>query len=523
MPVKYKLGTGDTIDILAITKTNQGSGSGLDSDLLDGLEGAAYEKIANKGVASGYASLNASSLVVQNPTSKGLPNGLAELDSGGKVPSSQLPGLALTDVWTVASESEQLALTAQEGDIAIRTDLNKSYAHNGGTAGTMADWSLLLTPTDAILSVFGRTGAVVAQANDYTWALIDKTISSLADITTRSHTLLSDIGSNTHAQIDTHLGASSPHAGHEVIANKDQANGYPGLSAGSLILGTQLPYGVLVNTVCQGNDSRLSDARTPTAHASTHERGGSDIAKASRLYSGLDASKPGTGNTEGDVWWATDTDKLYVWDGLAWKEMAGSGATTFLGLTDTPSAYTGQAKKLVRVNAGATALEFLNELDNLLVGGLEIDTSGYILTPNIKTSSRLRATTTNHTFEDRFVKDVVGVTSWATIRTIAPSTITNIYTMGVVYLKAMGYTVSQGNGLRLSKWNFAIYNATPTVAVIGTDETSGFAPQCRLILSGNNILVQVQSNDGTNTFEGMAIVEISCPRDYNSAATYTIS
>ena len=64
----------------------------------------------------------------------------------------------------------------------------------------------------AVSSVFGRTGAVVAVTNDYTWAQIDKAISSLADITTKSHTLLTDIGTNTHAQIDTHIGLiTNPH------------------------------------------------------------------------------------------------------------------------------------------------------------------------------------------------------------------------------------------------------------------------------------------------------------------------
>lgn len=36
------------------------------------------------------------------------------------------------------------------------------------------------------------------------------------------------------------------------------------------------PTGSTDQTVCIGNDSRLSDARTPTAHASTHNAGGSD-------------------------------------------------------------------------------------------------------------------------------------------------------------------------------------------------------------------------------------------------------
>jgi hypothetical protein len=38
---------------------------------------------------------------------------------------------------------------------------------------------------------------------------------------------------------------------------------------------------------------------------------------------------------------------------------SGSGATTFLGLTDTPSAYTSQAGKVPAVNSGETALEFI--------------------------------------------------------------------------------------------------------------------------------------------------------------------
>lgn len=36
------------------------------------------------------------------------------------------------------------------------------------------------------------------------------------------------------------------------------------------------------------------------------------------------------------------------------------GATTFLGLTDTPSSYSGQANKIVQVNSGETALQFIN-------------------------------------------------------------------------------------------------------------------------------------------------------------------
>lgn len=80
---------------------------------------------------------------------KGAASGVATLDGAGKVPNAQLPALAITEVFTVASQAAQLALTAEEGDAAVRTDESKTYIHNGGTAGTMADWTELLAPTSA--------------------------------------------------------------------------------------------------------------------------------------------------------------------------------------------------------------------------------------------------------------------------------------------------------------------------------------------------------------------------------------
>lgn len=76
----------------------------------------------------------------------GAPNGLATLDAGGLVPLSQLPSLTTIEVYEVSSEAAQLSLTAQSGDIAVRTDENRTYIHNGGVTGTMADWNEFLFP-----------------------------------------------------------------------------------------------------------------------------------------------------------------------------------------------------------------------------------------------------------------------------------------------------------------------------------------------------------------------------------------
>ena len=69
--------------------------------------------------------------------------------------------IALTTVQTAANQTAHLALTAQEGDIVVRTDQNKSYVHNGGTDGDMGDYTLLRTPTDAVLSVTTSDGTFI--------------------------------------------------------------------------------------------------------------------------------------------------------------------------------------------------------------------------------------------------------------------------------------------------------------------------------------------------------------------------
>jgi hypothetical protein len=91
---------------------------------------------------------------------KGAVNGLAELDGSGLVPTHHLPALAISHTSVVNSQAAMLALTAQTGDVAVRTDVNKSFILTASPATTLANWQELLTPTDAVLSVDGNVGAV---------------------------------------------------------------------------------------------------------------------------------------------------------------------------------------------------------------------------------------------------------------------------------------------------------------------------------------------------------------------------
>jgi hypothetical protein len=102
---------------------------------------------------------------------KDQPDGYAGLDGAGKINPSQLPAIAITDRFVVVSQAAMLALTAETGDIAIRTDVLKTFMLNGDPT-VLANWQELLTPTDAVQSVFGRSGTVTAQSGDYTTAQV---------------------------------------------------------------------------------------------------------------------------------------------------------------------------------------------------------------------------------------------------------------------------------------------------------------------------------------------------------------
>jgi uncharacterized protein YkvS len=112
---------------------------------------------------------------LQLRSEKDLQNGYAGLDNDGKISPLQLPALAITSTFVVNSQSEMLALAAEEGDVAIRTDLSKTLILSANNASVLANWKELRTPTDAVQSVFGRSGAITPQNNDYSTSQIQET------------------------------------------------------------------------------------------------------------------------------------------------------------------------------------------------------------------------------------------------------------------------------------------------------------------------------------------------------------
>jgi hypothetical protein len=83
------------------------------------------------------------------------------LNSSGKLVDSVVPKIAMTNTYVVSNQSAMLALSsAQEGDVAVRTDLKKSFILKSTPYSSLANWQELLSPTDAVSSVNGITGAV---------------------------------------------------------------------------------------------------------------------------------------------------------------------------------------------------------------------------------------------------------------------------------------------------------------------------------------------------------------------------
>lgn len=73
---------------IPVAQVPQGPGSTLDADTLDGKDSAIFEEVSRKGAASGYATLNASTKVLEDPanaTATPTASKILIADAGGKV------------------------------------------------------------------------------------------------------------------------------------------------------------------------------------------------------------------------------------------------------------------------------------------------------------------------------------------------------------------------------------------------------------------------------------------------------
>lgn len=127
-----------------------GTGNTLDASVIPDI---ALSKVTGAGTA---ASKNVGTAEGEVPV----------LGAEGKLNEAVLPALAITDTFEVDSQAAMLELEAQKGDVAVRSDVNKSFILKQTPASTLANWVELRTPTDTVLSVNSKTGAVVLTTDD---------------------------------------------------------------------------------------------------------------------------------------------------------------------------------------------------------------------------------------------------------------------------------------------------------------------------------------------------------------------
>lgn len=161
-----KDGAGVTIDVDGTLSANVLSVAGKIGNVALDKSDVGLDNVENKSSATIRSELTSGNVTAalgyspENPSNKNTANGYAGLDAGGKLLTSQLPAIAITDTFVVASQSAMLALSAETGDVAVRPDLNKSFILKGTSPSTLADWQELLTPTDQVQSVNGMAGVV---------------------------------------------------------------------------------------------------------------------------------------------------------------------------------------------------------------------------------------------------------------------------------------------------------------------------------------------------------------------------
>jgi hypothetical protein len=104
-------------------------------------------------------------------------------DLTGTLGTAQLPALAINDTFPVATEAAMLALNAQRGDVAIRSDIKRSFILATEGAATLANWTQITSGGD-VNSVAGKTGTVTLAKGDVGLGNVDNTSDASKPVST---------------------------------------------------------------------------------------------------------------------------------------------------------------------------------------------------------------------------------------------------------------------------------------------------------------------------------------------------
>jgi len=115
----------------------------------------------------------------------GSANGVASLNTLGKIPSDQIPAISFSSVKVLTSEAEMLALSsAVVGSVVIRTDINKNYVLAVANPAVLSNWIQLLTPAPPVQTVNGMTGDITITKSSIDLANVNNTSDASKPVST---------------------------------------------------------------------------------------------------------------------------------------------------------------------------------------------------------------------------------------------------------------------------------------------------------------------------------------------------
>ena len=115
-------------------------------------------KIADDQLSAVIARLDAQGKIATSA----LPSSVVQKGADGKIDASVLPSIAIIDSFPVPNEASMLGLQCERGDIAIRTDLGRSFILADLPPSKLSNWREL-TSTN-VTSVNGQVGAITGLA-----------------------------------------------------------------------------------------------------------------------------------------------------------------------------------------------------------------------------------------------------------------------------------------------------------------------------------------------------------------------
>jgi len=222
------------------------------STALTGILKASAGVVSNATAGTDYVS----------PSVLAQPNGVATLDSSGYLTTAQIPPIAIVQyLGTVNSQAAMLALTGQQGDWCIRSDLGTTWVITGSNPSVITSWTQLSYPTAPVTSVNGLTGAVTLSYSNV----------GAAPATTGSSILYAN-GSGGFSNVTVGTGLTfvagtlaASSSGTVTSVSVATANGFAGTSSGGST--PALTLSTTVTGLLKGNGTAISAAVSGTDYA----------------------------------------------------------------------------------------------------------------------------------------------------------------------------------------------------------------------------------------------------------------